>query len=88
MTISEELARIATNSPTLQLEGYNEFVGIGVVPASARSKDMVVAVYVSKPASRLSETFKSKVPGTIDVESHGHHVKVATKIVNVGDLTP
>jgi len=84
--ISEQLAREATNSPALKLEGFDEFVGVGVVPKHARSKDMVVAVYVSRPSKSLSKAFRANVPSVVEVSSNGRPVHVRTKIVNIGAL--
>ncbi len=85
---SERLADKATNSLELKLERFDEFVGVGVVPVRPHSKDMVVAVYVSKPPQNLSPAFKARVPVEVVVFEGGKRIRVATKIVNVGELCP
>jgi hypothetical protein len=86
--ITETLAREASNSPKLKLESFDEFVGVGIIPKRPHSKDMVVAIYVSRPNRSLSRAFKETVPTVVEVSTHGRSVFIPTKIVNVGNLTP
>jgi hypothetical protein len=88
--VSENVARMALESASdrLHLEDCDEFVGLGVVPVRPHSSDMAVAVYVSKPASKLSKRFREKVPPVVDVVADGRRIQVETKILNIGDLRP
>jgi len=88
--VSENVARLAMRSASdqLHLDNCDEFVGLGVVPVRPKSSDMAIAVYVSKPASKLSQEFKRKIPSSVDVVADGKKVHVTTKILNIGELTP
>ncbi len=47
---------------------------------------MVVAVYVSKPATKLSNKFRRAVPNHVEVKVGGGMVSVPTRIVDLGEL--
>ena len=86
--VPERVARKAMDVVQERLRRYDELVGVGVVPKQPRSREMVVAVYVSKPEETLSAAFRRSVPACVDVVEHGRRSHVGTKIVNVGHLAP
>ena len=86
--IKEDVVRRASLDSKFDLEDFPEFVGTGVIPVVAGSDDLAVAVYVSKPSSKLSATFKSRVPKYVQVKDHGRRLSIPTRIVDVGHLEP
>ncbi|MEO8724050.1 MAG: hypothetical protein ABI395_11135 [Sphingobium sp.] len=86
--INENLAERAKDDDKLKLGNFPEFVGLGIVPVRKSSREMAVAVYVSRPLAKLSDLFKVSVPASVVVFDHGSKYSVPTKIVNIGDLRP
>ena len=83
---SEMLARLASKRIPKQVESFPEFLGVGVVPSSKNSRDMVVAVYVSKPERLLSKELLSTIPKKTSITLKGKLSSVRVKIVNIGDV--
>ncbi|WP_156309640.1 hypothetical protein [Novosphingobium sp. AAP93] len=84
----EETVIIASQDSSLSLESFDEFIGTGVVPLNDSSHDLMIAVYVSRPRSKLSKSFREKIPNFIEVCRQGKVFHVPTCIVDVGKLKP
>jgi hypothetical protein len=70
------------------LSGCKNVVGLGIVPADeeAGSKDLAVAVYVTKklPLSKLKKS--QVVPQTLAVPGKGKTVQVPTRVIEQGKV--
>ena len=84
--VTNAIARRASRSRSLSLQSFPEFLGTGVMPAIERGRDMVVAVYVSKPEPKLSNKFRRAVPDHVEVKVGSEFVSVPTRIVDLGEL--
>src|SRR5262249_39828409 len=85
--ISEAIARKAEKAVPRKLDLFEEFLGTGVVEIDKGTHDMAVAIYVSMPLKRLSESFLRAVPKHIKTSDGPRTVLVPTKIVTLGTLS-
>jgi hypothetical protein len=81
---TERIARMALDNVPKAIAKYEDFVGVGVVPAAEGRDDMVVAVYVARPVSDLPPDLIEMIPKYLPAGSAVRPTRVKTKIINVG----
>jgi hypothetical protein len=87
---TERMARLAMNNVPRAVMRFDDFVGLGVVPEHKHSSNMVVAVYVARPPSKLPQSLLDVIPQylPVDPNSQDKRGRVRTRIVNIGRPEP
>ncbi len=81
-------AKKAAENLSHELLDFREFMGSGVVPCDKNKKNMVVAIYVSRPVGNLSKKFLKALPEEVILKSGSKMVVVETRVIDVGELSP